>query len=75
MNCGTQCEDCVLTNKKNKTDGGRGGKKEIEKKNSKKKMDFLLLGSSLLVEVFVLGNKVAGMLSYSIFFRGYAFVR
>jgi len=42
------------------------------KKLRKKEKDFLLLWSKLIGRGFVLGNKVAGMFSYSIFFRGYA---
>jgi len=47
----------------------------MEKTNNKKikkEKDFLLLGSSFIGRGFVLGNKVAGMFSYSVLFRGYA---
>lgn len=46
-------------------------KTEITKKVKKEK-DFLLPGSSFIGRGFVLGNKVAGMFSYSVLFRGYA---
>lgn len=46
-------------------------KNEINKKIKKEK-DFLLHGSSFIGRGFVLGNKVAGMFSYCVLFRGYA---
>lgn len=46
-----------------------GGKKLIKKN---KKQGLLATLEQLIGRGFVLGNKVAGMFSYSIFFRGYA---
>lgn len=70
FNYGTQREDWVLPNK-NKTEDGEK-KQKLTTKKTKNEKDFLLLGSNLLVEVLYLETKVAGMFSYSIFFRGYA---
>lgn len=47
-------------------------KKQKLQKKVKKEKDFLLPGSSFIGRGFVLGNKVAGMFSYSVLFRGYA---
>lgn len=44
-----------------------------EEKRNKKEKDFLLLPEQIIGRGFVLRNKVAGMFSYSIFFRDYAF--
>ena len=46
-------------------------KPESKKKNTKRK-GLLATPEQLIGRGFVLGNKVAGMFSYSIFFRGYA---
>lgn len=52
----------------------RWKKTEINKKINKKRKRKGLLATleQLIGRGFVLGNKVAGMFSYSIFFRGYA---
>jgi len=42
------------------------------KKQRKKRKGLLATLEQLIGRGFVLGNKVAGMFSYSIFFRGYA---
>lgn len=47
-------------------------KTEINKKKTKKRKGLLATLEQLIGRGFVLGNKVAGMFSYSIFFRGYA---
>jgi len=57
--------------KKNKTKQRLKKKNEINKKNTKRK-GLLATLVQLIGRGFVLGNKVAGMFSYSIFFRGYA---
>lgn len=46
-------------------------KQKLTKKNKKIK-GLLATLEQLIGRGFVLGNKVAGMFSYSIFFRGYA---
>lgn len=46
-------------------------KKKVTKKKIKRK-GLLATLEQLIGRGFVLGNKVAGMFSYSIFFRGYA---
>lgn len=46
-------------------------KQKLTKKNKKRK-GLLATLEQLIGRGFVLGNKVAGMFSYSIFFRGYA---
>ena len=53
---------------KTKHDGG----KKFTKKNTKKRKGLLATSEQLIGRGFVFGNKVAGMFSYSIFFRGYA---
>jgi len=47
-------------------------KTEINNKKNKKRKGLLATLEQLIGRGFVLGNKVAGMFSYSIFFRGYA---
>ncbi len=47
-------------------------KTEINEKKNKKRKGLLATLEQLIGRGFVLGNKVAGMFSYSIFFRGYA---
>lgn len=47
-------------------------KTEINTKKTTKRKGLLATLEQLIGRGFVLGNKVAGMFSYSIFFRGYA---
>jgi len=47
-------------------------KNRNEQKKNKKRKGLLATLEQLIGRGFVLGNKVAGMFSYSIFFRGYA---
>lgn len=46
--------------------------RNLQKKEEKKRKGLLATLEQLIGRGFVLGNKVAGMFSYSIFFRGYA---
>ena len=47
-------------------------KQKLTQKKNKKRKGLLATLEQLIGRGFVLGNKVAGMFSYSIFFRGYA---
>jgi len=47
-------------------------KKQMNKKTKKKTEGLLATLEQLIGRGFVIRNKVAGMFSYSIFFRGYA---
>jgi len=57
---------------KNTKEDGRKKKNRNEHKNNKKRKGLLATLEQLIGRGFVLGNEVAGMFSYSIFFRGYA---